>query len=85
MHPIRYKYLESYIYLYIEQIAYSLNYLMSDDTFQQEIKKQLDQEYGKYKYYLHYFILRIYERIRWILNHYYEHKYLRGFLNKITN
>ena len=42
MHPIRYKYLESYIYLYIEQIAYTLNYLMSDNTFQHEIKKQLD-------------------------------------------
>lgn len=23
--------------------------------------------------------------MRWILNYYYEHKYIRGFLNKITN
>lgn len=23
--------------------------------------------------------------MRWILNYYYSHRYLRGFLNKITN
>jgi hypothetical protein len=34
MHPTRYKYFESYIYLYIEQIAYTMNYLLSDTTFQ---------------------------------------------------
>ena len=85
MHPVRYKYLESYIYLYIEQIAYSMNYLLSDETFLTEIRKQLDFNYGHYHYYLHYFLLRIYERLRWILNYYYGHKYIRGFLNKITN
>lgn len=85
LHPTRYKYFESYIYLYIEQIAYSLNYLFNDATFLREIKKQLDLNYARYKYYLHYFIIRIYERLRWVLNYYYAHKYLRGFLNKITN
>lgn len=85
MHPIRYKYLESYIYLYIEQIAYSMNYLLTDQTFQTEIRKQLDANYGQYQYYLHYYLLRIYERLRWVLNYYYGHKYIRGFLNKITN
>jgi hypothetical protein len=68
LHPTRYKYFESYIYLYIEQIAYSLNYLLMDPTFVKEIRKQLDSNYGRYKYYLHYFILRIYERLRWVLN-----------------
>jgi hypothetical protein len=29
--------------------------------------------------------MRIYERLRWILSYYYEHKYVRGFLNKVTN
>lgn len=62
-----------------------MNYLLNDNTFLNEIRKQLDLNYAKYKYYLHYFVLRIYERLRWVLNYYYSHKYLRGFLNKITN
>lgn len=62
-----------------------MNYLLNDKTFLNEIIKQLDANYARYKYYLHYFVLRIYERLRWILNYYYAHKYLRGFLNKITN
>ena len=60
-------------------------YLLSDEIFQSELKKQLDANYGAYRYELHYYIIRIYERLRWILNYYYGHKYIRGFFNKITN
>lgn len=34
---------------------------------------------------MHYYVIRIYERLRWLLDYYYGHKYIRGFLNKVTN
>lgn len=85
LHPVRFKYYESYLYLYIEQIAYSMNYLLNDKTFMGELIRQLDSNYGRSRYYLHYYVIRIYERLRWLVSEYYEHKYLRGFLNLITN
>ena len=62
-----------------------MDYLLMDETFLTELRKQLDANYGKYNYYLHYYMFRIYERLRWVLNYYYGHKYIRNFLNKITN
>ncbi len=64
---------------------YSLNYLQQDETFIKELNKELNNDHGRGFYYLHYYIMRIYERLRWLLNYYYEHKYIRGFLNKVTN
>jgi hypothetical protein len=47
--------------------------------------KQLKDDYTGGIYYLHYYVIRIYERLRWLLDYYYGHKYIRGFLNKVTN
>ena len=66
-------------------MVYSLNYLQEDETFIKELSKELNNNYTRGYYYLHYYIMRIYERLRWILNYYYELKYIRGFLNKVTN
>lgn len=41
--------------------------------------------YSRGYYYLHYFIIRIYERLRWLTEYYYQHSYIRGMLNMISN
>ena len=52
-------------------MVYSLNYLQEDETFIKELSKELNNNYTRGYYYLHYYIMRIYERLRWILNYYY--------------
>ena len=47
--------------------------------------RQLKDDFANGFFYLHYYIMRIYERLRWLLNYFYGHKYIRGFLNKVTN
>ena len=37
-----------------------MNYLLTDEVFQLELKKQLDSNYGSSRYELHYYIIRIY-------------------------
>ena len=47
--------------------------------------KELENNYSRGLYYLHYIIIRIYERLRWLRNYYYDHHYIRGILNVISN
>lgn len=85
IHPIRYCFFDSYIYLYAEKLVATMNYLLCDSTFMLELKKELNDNYARGYYTLHYIILRIYERLRWLLGYYYRHSYVRGFLNRVTN
>ncbi len=87
-HPIRYRFYDTYLFLYIEQILFSLNYLFCEkesEFFRKELDKELALNYSRGYYYLHYFIIRIYERLRWLTEYYYKHPYIRGMLNMITN
>lgn len=62
-HPIRYRFYDTYMFLYVEQILFSLNYLFCEPEslfFRQELDKELASNYSRGYYYLHYFIIRIY-------------------------
>ena len=87
-HPIRYKFYETYFFLYVEQILFSLNYLFCEkesEFFRQELSKELTSNYSRGIYYLHYILIRIYERLRFLTDYYYNHNYIRGLLNVISN
>jgi hypothetical protein len=87
-HPIRYRYYDTYLFLYIEQILFSLNYLFCETEsafFRAELIKELTLNYSRGYFYLHYFIIRIYERLRWLTEYYYKHSYIRGMLNMISS
>ena len=87
-HPVRYKYYETYFFLYVEQLLFSLNYLFCEkesEFFRGELGKELASNYSRGIYYLHYILIRIYERLRFLTDHYYDHNYIRGLLNLISN
>lgn len=84
-YPIRFKYFESDFYLYLEEILVSLQEIIYNAGFKKIIDEDLMKNYQKGYYYLHYYIIRIFERLRYLKNQYSGHRFINNYISSLTH
>ena len=58
--------------------------ILYDDDFKKSIDTELTTNYQRGAYYLHYYIIRIFERLRYLKNKYHEHRFMHNFISSLT-
>ncbi len=60
LNPVRFKYLETYLYLYFEEVLISINETFNNQYFIRKLELNLNDHYSRGRYFLHYYVIRIF-------------------------
>lgn len=58
---------------------------MYNVDFKKSIEEVLAKNYQKGQYYLHYYIIRIFERLRYLKNRYSRYRFINNFISSLTH
>lgn len=83
-HPVRFQFFETYYYLYFEELLVSLHEILHKQKFKDSLDEELTRNYARGNYYLHYEIMRIFERLRYLSNKY-NNRFVKSFIRSVTN
>ena len=83
-HPVRFQYFETYYYLYFEEVLVTLHEILHKERFKDMLDEELTRNYARGNYYLHYEIMRIFERLRYLSNKY-NNRFVKSFIRTVTN
>lgn len=64
--PVRFQYFQTYYYLYLEEILVTLHEILHKEKFKKVFEEELARLYNRGEYYLHYELMRIFERLRYL-------------------
>ncbi len=70
LNPIRFSYLDSYLYLNLEEVLFSMYEIFNNEAFLEAFDRRLSHCLGVNDYRYHNKILKIVERLGWIRSHY---------------
>lgn len=70
VNPIRFTYIDSYLYLNLEEILFSMYEVFNNETFLEDFERRLSHSLGTNDTRFHNKILKIVERLGWIRNFY---------------